>query len=514
MNRALRPPERVSAPSLWSPGRDAAERDLLAMLVDPLARFLSREVDSVAIEAAGEISRRVRERAAECGLFGITIPTEYEGLGLSLRAASHVVQRIAQADASVGIMVGLHAGLGTRGIVSFGTPAQRERWLGALARGERVASFAATEAGAGSDLASIRTTALSHGDELRLSGEKSYVTNGGFAGLFTVLAATPTLGGARAQSLLCVPAESRGVEVGAEERKLGVRASSTVTVRFEDVSVAIDQVLGVPGKGLAQAYEVLAWGRTLMAAGCVGIAESALEKSVDYVGTRRQFGRPIAEFGAVRAQIASMAARVFAMETFAREAASTEGERAIESLSAMAKVFCSEATFEVCDRAVQLHGALGFIESAGVARLLRDCRITRIFEGANDVLLVRLGASALSGVELVGEGPRRGECGALGARWKSTVAELRKRYGVRAVSHQLVLQRVARAAIAVRAAGAALCRAEEDKSEESAALAALVADELVEEGNRQLDGLGSVTKTEALTEAVAGTLLGSAGRTR
>lgn len=495
--------------ALSSPGRDAAERDLLAMLSEQVAHFLAREVDSVAIEAAGKIPRAVREAAAARGLFGLTIPAEYGGLGLSLKGASHAVQRVAQADAAVGIMIGLHAGLGTRGLVTFGAPAQKDRWLPALARGECVASFAATEAGAGSDLGAIRTTARAHGDGMRLDGEKSYVTNGGFAGLFTVLAATPSLGGARAQSLLCVPRDAPGVEVGPEEDKLGIRASSTVTVRFEDVPVAMDQVLGAPGRGMTQAHDVLAWGRTLMAAGCVGIAESALRKSVEHVGLRRQFGRPIAEFGAVRAQVASMAARIFAMETLAREAGSCEDDASLEALSAMAKVFCSEGTFEVCDRAIQLHGALGFIESAGVSRLLRDCRITRIFEGANDVLLVRLGASALSGARLTREWTSPGACASLDARWLGAVADLRRTYGVRAVSHQLVLQRVARAAIALRAADAALRRAAEDGRAESAALAALAADELMEEGNRQLDGLRTVGEAEARAEAVASTVLGS-----
>lgn len=373
------------------------EAEVLAVALDQVRRFLAREVDADAIDREARIPPATVGAAARAGLFGLTIPGEYGGAGLSLKATCRVIEELARGDRSVAIMAGLHAGLGSRPLVELGAPALKDRYLPAMAAGERVASFAATEAGAGSDLAAVRTTGTIEGDAVRLVGEKSYVTNGGFAGVFTVLARTPGLGGARAWSLVCVPREAPGVTVGPEEHKLGIRGSSTVTVRFDDVRVPRDHLVGEVGRGLDHAHRALAWGRTILSAGCVGTARAALDATVAHVASRRQFGRPIGAFGATQGHVADMAARLYAMESLVREVGESEAAGApIDRASSVAKVFCSEAAFEACDAAVQLHGALGFIEPAGVARLLRDCRITRIFEGANDVLLTHLGASELA----------------------------------------------------------------------------------------------------------------------
>ena len=481
----------------------ATEAEILEVLLPEVARFLAAEVDGYAIDRDGAIPMAVRGGLARLGLFGMTLPEAYGGAGLSLGAACCVVAELARVDRSVAIMVGLHAGLGTRGLVELGTPALRARWLPRLASGDCIASFAATEAGAGSALTAIGTTGRLVGRSLHLDGEKSYVTNGGFAGLFTVLVRTPGLGGDRAQSLVCVPADTPGVSTGLEEKKLGIRGSSTVTVSFDDVRVPIDHVLGTPGDGMRQASGLLAWGRTLMSAGCVGAARGALDATLAYVRGRRQFGSPIGDFAATRAHVAWMAARTHAMAALVRSVgdAQSAGD-AIELDSTIAKVFCSEGAFEVCDRAVQLHGALGFLEETGVARILRDTRITRIFEGANDVLLLRIGAAAL------GEDSRIHGHAVLGSqsRWlgaaqrieelarslRRETERVRERRGVGAVRHQLVLQRLARALVCTRAARASI----ERPVEEDSALAGYAAETLAEEAYGWLSRLGRAEADE------------------
>jgi alkylation response protein AidB-like acyl-CoA dehydrogenase len=489
---------RSDATGLTAAHATPDEADVLAVAVDQVRRFLAREVDADAIDREARIPPATIGAAAQAGLFGLTIPCEHGGAGLSLKATCRVIEELARGDRSVAIMVGLHAGLGSRPLVERGARALKERYLPAMAAGERIAAFAATEAGAGSDLAAVRTTGTIEGDAVRLVGEKSYVTNGGFAGVFTVLARTPGLGGARAWSLVCVPREAPGVTVGPEEHKLGIRGSSTVTVRFDDVRVPRDHLVGEVGRGLDHAHRALAWGRTILSAGCVGTARAALDATVAHVASRRQFGRPIGAFGATQAHVADMAARLYAMESLVRDVGEAEAAGVpIERTSSVAKVFCSEAAFAACDAAVQLHGALGFIEPVGVARLLRDCRITRIFEGANDVLLVRAGVALVTsrdaaprplGSRVVGELAGTAEaCDALAARLHEAVESARRAYGVRAIHEQVLLQRLARAEVCLAASRAAALRAWASGETRDVLLAERAVDALAREGLRHVE---------------------------
>ncbi len=474
---------------------DEASAETLGLVLEQTRRFVRRSVNSDQIEGLARIPTAVIEAAAEAGLFGLTIGEEHGGLGLPLGSACEVVRTIAETDRSVAVMVGLHTGLGTRGLVAHGTDAARNRWLPALARGERIASFAATEPGAGSDLTSLQTTARMDGEALCVDGEKAYVTNGGFAGLFTVLAAAPGIGGRHGSVVVALPAESPGITVGPEEHKLGIRASSTVSLHFEGVRAAMDQVVGTPGRGHDVAYDVLTWGRTLMAAGCVGTAAGALAATVDHVSNRRQFGRALGAFGAVRETIADMSAKVYAMEAMVQHAGSVATiAGALETASLAAKVYCSEANFAVCDASVQLHGALGFIETVGVARRLRDCRITRIFEGANDVLLIRHGTGMVTAPQ--GKSPEVfstrvvdtafdtavAACRELAGAIASGVTAARKTYGLGVVRQQLVLARLARADVCLRAGLASVERAVMDARGDARALGAYAAEALAAEG--------------------------------
>lgn len=480
---------------------EPGESEVVDLLLREVSKFLAREVNSEKIDREGSIPKSVRDAAGQLGLFGLTLPVEAGGSGLSLESACRVVAEIARVDRSVAIMIGLHAGLGTQGLVQHGTPELQREWLPRLASGECIASFAATEASAGSDLTAVRTTGTAVADGLRIDGEKSYVTNGGFAGLFTVLVRTPGLGGSKACSVVCVPRDLPGVRIGAEEEKLGIKGSSTVTVTFEGVVVPWTHVLGEAGRGIELTNGLLAWGRTLMSAGCVGTARAALDATLAYVGARRQFARAIGEFGATRAHVAYIGARVHAMEAMVRTVARSHARgESIEISSAIAKVFTSDSAFELCDRAVQLHGALGFLEPTGVARPLRDCRITRIFEGANDVLLVRIGAARLATrAPLAGIGDEP-ELDALARRFDECLEGVRSRLGIAAIRRQLVLQRVARAEMALTVARAAA---------DGSPLGRYAVTQLTAEGHLAIDGIARAERDEDDAAAIATMLYGA-----
>ncbi len=253
---------------------------------------------------------------------------------------------------------------------------------------------------------------------------------------------------------------------------MGLRSSSTVTVSFDNVTLPMENVLGTPGQGMSYAQHILTWGRTVMASGCIGAARNALNAVLSYVVERKQFGRSIGQFGASRAHVATMAAKLWAMEAMVERTGIEETKGgSIEGISGATKVFCSDEAFDICDRAIQLHGALGFLNDLGIERLLRDARVTRIFEGANDVILVFAG-TALIAVSQSDSGRRSHETVApdlveAAQAWDSVDKELetalnsiRKTYGVKAIRHQLILQRLARAHIALQAASASLWRAQ------------------------------------------------------
>lgn len=493
----------------------AAEAEALPLVLGESNRLVREHADAAEIDREGRLPEALRTRVAEAGLFGLTVPEAHGGAGFSLKSACAVVAEIARVERSTAIMIGLHSGLGTRPLVELGDEALKARLLPEIASGACIAAFAATEAQAGSDLTGIRTTGSVEGDELRIDGEKVYVTNGGFAGCYSVLARTPGLGGARAHSLLLVPRDTPGVSVGPEEDKLGIRGSSTVTVYFDGARVPRQNVLGEAGRGIDQAHAALAWGRTLMAAGCVGTAQAALDLTLAHVTTRQQFGKPIGDFSASRAHVARMASRHYAAETLVRWVghALAEGEP-IDELSLLAKVLASEASFEICDRAIQLHGALGFIEPTGVARLLRDCRITRIFEGANDVLLVRGGTAVLSrrpslsraslATEVDPDLEREAKAwDALHARLTDARLSVAKEHGVGVVRHQLVLQAVARANLCLVTALATLLRASSAAGASERELGRHASEDLLLEAERHLDDLARAVRDEARVHAVS-----------
>ncbi|MCB9735832.1 MAG: acyl-CoA dehydrogenase family protein [Deltaproteobacteria bacterium] len=356
-------------------------------------------MNAASVDIAHALPDGLIDELAALGALGVSIPERWGGSGLGLVGACAVVETLARHDRAVATTVGLHLGLGTRALVAFATNGQRDRWLPDLASGRRLGAFAATEPSAGSDLSRLATLARRDPatGKLMVSGQKSYVTNGALAGTFTVAVATEGLGDAQSGQNLLVLERDDGLVTGAEERKLGLRGSSTTPLYLDGVVVDQDRVIGPPGAGHRVLGQVLAYGRTAMAAGCSGTASAALRLAATHVAERHQFGRSLAAQPVVRAQLADMAAAVFAMRAIVAATVAVEGDvGGLERRSLAAKVFCSEADWSVCDQALQLHGGSGYLEESGAPLLLRDARITRIFEGANDVLLCRLGALELA----------------------------------------------------------------------------------------------------------------------
>lgn len=450
---------------LLSPALDAAEMETVELLLDAIRTWLGRSVDPFAIDAAGKMPPEVLDAAKDMGLFGLGIPEEYGGAGLSMTAVTRVIEEIARVDRSVATAIGLHNGLGLQGLIRFGSQDLKREVLPKMAAG-MIGAFSATEAEAGSHIAGLKTTAVDQGDgTLLVNGEKIYVTNGGFAQVYTVLVRSPGLGGARrGTSVLLVDRDTPGFSVGREEHKLGIKASSTTTLLFEDARVPLSRVIGEPGKGLEQLAQILAWGRTVMAAGTLGTAKAAYDTAVAHALTRRQFGRPIAKFGLVREKVAWMRAQLYGAESAVRLTTQIEGlGRDITWESSIAKVLGSETAWAVSDDALQTMGGAGYMEEAGVARALRDGRITRIFEGANEVLRGHIASAAFDkrAAAAAGEAPllapsivtaeladEAARVDAFGARIDETVAALRERLGIRVFNHQVLLGALADAYIA------------------------------------------------------------------
>ena len=446
----------ISAPALH-------QRAPLADFCKLLATFVREKVHPLEIDKNHAIARALLEEVAWLGTFGVTIPEAWGGAGLGLVGACAVVDTIARRDRALATTVGLHLGLGTRGLVAFGTERQQSRWLPELAAGTRIAAFSATEPGAGSDLSRLQPRVAPSGPgRLTVSGHKIFVTNGGLADVFTVAAASPGLSDAAAgASLVVLERGDAGFIVGPEEKKLGLRGSSTTPLWFEDVEVPADRLLGPPGDGQQLLSQILAWGRTIMAAGCAGTGHAALDLASHHVASRRQFGRALASQPVVRRQLADMAADLYAMRSLVARTAVEEGNPIeLERLSIAAKVFCSEVDWSLCDRALQLLGGSGYIEESGAPLLLRDARITRIFEGANDVLLTRLGSIELMHPRPVRQTGTRAD--AIAGEVHAVVAGLRDSGGLKVLRHPEQLHWLGRLVVARDAASALADRIDTD----------------------------------------------------
>jgi acyl-CoA dehydrogenase family protein 9 len=351
-------------------------------------------------DAKGEMPDSFIEEMKQFGLFSLIIPEQFGGMGLSTTAYSRTLQELSRYDGSVAVTVGAHSSIGMRGLLLFGTDEQKNKYLAKLATGEMIAAFCLTEPGAGSDAASIKTTAVQDGDDWVLNGSKLWITNGGIAQFYTVFAKTGGQAERANMTAFIVTRDLEGISTGHHEDKMGLRSSNTTTVTFDNVRVPKANVLGEVGKGFKVAMKILNSGRTGIGGGSVGAMKRMIALSTKQARERVQFGKPIAEFGLMKQKLGHMVVDCYATESAVNMVNhlidSGHEEYAVEA--AITKVFSSEAMWRTIDEALQVAGGNGFMREYPYERALRDARINRIFEGTNDILRLFIALTAMNEV--------------------------------------------------------------------------------------------------------------------
>jgi len=400
--------EDVPAGEVFTPEDFGEEHEMIGRTTE---RFIRNEIAPHIEEIEHkdfELTRRLLREAGELGLLGADIEESYGGSDMGIIASQLIIERSAAA-ASFGVTLSIHSGIGSMPLVFFGNKAQKEKYLPALARGEKIGCYALTEPGSGTDALSIQTTAVlsPNGKYYRLDGTKQFITNGGFADIIFTYA---KVDGDKFTAFI-VERGFEGVATGTEERKMGIRGTSTCSIFLDGAKVPVENVLFEVGRGHIVAFNILNLGRFKVAAGCVGMAKQAIESSVGYSRERLQFGKPVCQFGLMKHKIAEMAARTYMAEsilyrtaglidtilaTVDRTAEDVGGQSA-KSIAEYAvecsinKVYCSEMLTYVADEAVQMYGGYGYTEEYPVERIYRDCKIFMIYEGTNEINRVIIG---------------------------------------------------------------------------------------------------------------------------
>jgi acyl-CoA dehydrogenase len=350
------------------------------------------------VENEDAVPEEIVAEMRELGLFGLSVPEQYGGLGLDMQGEAGIVRELGRTSLAFRSVIGTTVGIGSQGIVMDGTEEQKREWLPQLARGEAIASFALTEPQAGSDAASIRTTATRDGDVYRLNGTKRYITNAPRAGVFTVMARSePDKPGANGISAFVVPAQTKGLSLGKPEKKMGQRGTVICDVHFDDCVVHASSIIGgVPGNGFKTAMKVLDRGRIHIAALSCGMMERLIQESVGYAIERRQFGRAVGEFQLIQGMLADSRTEAFAAIAMMSDVARRYDLREKVSTDvACTKYFATEALGRVADRAVQIHGGAGYMNASKVERFYRDVRVLRIYEGTSQIQQVIIARNML-----------------------------------------------------------------------------------------------------------------------
>ena len=375
----------------------AKDREVLGSIVDSIDEFLNdKQAEFRKWDRAAEQPPDFVQGLRDMGLFGLIIPEEFGGIGLSNGGYARVLQQTSRHDASVSLTIGAHSSIGMKGVLLFGDTQQRARYLPKLASGEMIAAFCLTESGAGSDAASVRTHASKNADgSWTLSGEKIWITNGGLAQLYTVFARTD--GSEGKMTAFIVEAAWPGVAHGPHEDKMGIRSSSTTVVSFQDVRVPPENVLGGEGKGFKVAMAILNNGRTGLGGGAVGGMKTLIAAATKQASERKQFGQPIANYGLVREKLAQMTIDCFAAEStvwmLAHYIDSGCDDYSVEA--AISKIFASEAIARCGYEALQIAAGNGFMKEFPYEQIVRDSRILSIFEGTNEILRLYISMSGL-----------------------------------------------------------------------------------------------------------------------
>uniref|UniRef100_A0A673GNC3 Complex I assembly factor ACAD9, mitochondrial n=1 Tax=Sinocyclocheilus rhinocerous TaxID=307959 RepID=A0A673GNC3_9TELE len=460
------------------------ELEELNQLVQPVEKFFNEDVDSKKIDHEAVIPPETLNGLKELGLFGIQVPEEYGGLGLSNTMYARLGE-ITSLDGAIAVTLAAHQAIGLKGILIAGNDAQKAKYLPKLATGEHIAAFCLTEPGSGSDAASIQTraTLTEDGKHFLLNGSKFWISNGGWADIMTVFARTEVVDkdGQKKDKITAFIVERAfgGVTSGKPEDKLGIRGSNTCEITFEDTKVPIENVIGEVGGGFKVAMNILNNGRFSMGSAGAGMIKRLIELTSEYAGTRKQFNRSLSDFGMIQDKFATMALNAFVMESMAYLTAGMMDRPGVPDCSleaAMVKVFSSEGSWICVSEALQVLGGLGFTKNYPYERYLRDCRILQIFEGTNEILRMYI---ALTGMQYAGkiltgkinlarvqrsddviflpqESAKMFEQNA--AHFGSTVESLLYRYGKTIVDEQLVLKKVADVLINLYAMTAVLSR--------------------------------------------------------
>ena len=366
------------------------DQETMNTLLDSVSRFVrERLVPAEEIVAeTDEIPEDIVRDMKDIGLFGLTIPESYGGLGLTMEEESLVMFEMGKTSPAFRSLFGTTVGIGSQGILMDGTQEQKEQYLPRLATGEIIASFALTEPEAGSDAASLRTTAVRDGDHYVINGTKRYITNAPHAGIFTLMARTdPKDKGAGGVSAFIVEAGTPGITIGKYDRKMGQRGAHTADVIFENCRVPARNIIGgEEGKGFKTAMKVLEKGRIHIAAIAVGVAERMLDDALRYAVERRQFGQRIADFQLIQAMLADSKAELYAARCMVIDAAQRRdrGEN-VSTEASCCKMFATEMCGRVADRAVQIFGGAGYMAEYGIERFYRDVRLFRIYEGSTQI---------------------------------------------------------------------------------------------------------------------------------
>ncbi|XP_038552896.1 complex I assembly factor ACAD9, mitochondrial [Micropterus salmoides] len=383
------------------------ELEEINQLVAPVEKFFNEEVDSAKIDREAKIPPETLNGLKELGLFGIMVPEEYGGLGLSNTMYARLAE-IISLDGSIAVTLAAHQAIGLKGILIAGNEAQKQKYLPKLASGEHIAAFCLTEPGSGSDAASIKTRATlsEDGTHYLITGSKIWISNGGMADIMTVFARTEVVvDGVKKDKISAFIVERAfgGITSGKPEDKLGIRGSNTCEVSYDNVPVPVENVIGEIGGGFKVAMNILNSGRFSMGSSSAGMIKKLIEMTSEYAATRKQFNRSLSEFGMIQEKFAVMALNAFVMESMAYLTAGMMDRPGLPDCSleaAMVKVFSSEGAWICVSEALQVLGGLGYTKNYPYERYVRDCRILPIFEGTNEILRMYV---ALTGMQYAGK---------------------------------------------------------------------------------------------------------------
>ncbi len=385
------------------PGFTPEQKAIAKEFVDAVSKYIEGHVDSRKMDEAAEIPEEVLKGLGELGLYGLITPEEFGGMGLDASLYGRVFAEVSALDASLGVLLGAHQSIGYRALLLEGTPEQKQKWLTPLASGEKIAAFCLTEPGSGSDAYSIQTKAVENPDgTFTINGQKLWISNARLASFYTVFCKTDhQIDGKKVEkiSAFIVEKERDGLSFGEKEDKMGIRASETRTVFFDNVVVPRENVIGQLGKGFKIAMNVLNSGRLSIGSGCVGGMRRIIEMATQHANNRKQFGKRIIEFGIIQDKLAEMASMTYAAESavYMTTGSMVRGMKNYYLETAICKIHSSETLWHVVDLGLQIAAGNGYMREYPYERMMRDSRINLIFEGTNEILRCFLALSGMRG---------------------------------------------------------------------------------------------------------------------